>query len=240
MFAHEPPEYLPRLEYCALMAAVELFVADVSFQYSRQSFQNRARIRTPDGTQWVTVPLKGGQFGRSIGKSEVDYSQNWIRKHEKAFLFNYGSAPFFDHYMPPIGEVLRSRPETLGDLTRAILACIHRFLGLTCDLRPSGAGREESAGGGGSTEREEIGNVTPHGVRLALPDSGKKDLVAKGGDRVLLEFEPPVYRQNFPGFESSLSVLDLLFNHGPEATYILRSGIRIFVSHDSKDHHDQG
>ncbi len=81
MFAHQAPEYFPSLSYVALMSSVDQFYADVGLQYSRQSFQNRARIRTPDGSQWITVPVCGRQYGLPIRETKIDYRDNWVRKH---------------------------------------------------------------------------------------------------------------------------------------------------------------
>ena len=70
MIAIRPPEYFPCLAYAALLLAVDCFVLADTFQYSRQSFQNRTKVRNPQGWQWVSIPLKGGQHGRPICQVE--------------------------------------------------------------------------------------------------------------------------------------------------------------------------
>ena len=63
VLAIRPPEYFPRLSHVALMHYATHFVLADTMQYSRQSFQNRTRVRTREGSSWVSVPLKGGQHG---------------------------------------------------------------------------------------------------------------------------------------------------------------------------------
>jgi hypothetical protein len=217
IFAHLAPDYMPGLVVMALMASVDVCYLDAGLQYSRQSFQNRARLRTPDGVQWITVPVVGGQFGRSIADTRIDYTSPWVRKHLKALRFNYGSAPFYQHYAPDIGGILQTRHDTLGPLNIALLEQLHGFLGLKCRLVRA-APREDDDPGLGT-------NVRPVQLRVAPEDGRQRD--ASPADEVqLLAYEHPRYRQNFDGFEPGMSILDLLFTSGPEAGPILLSGIR--------------
>ena len=219
MYAHEPPEYFPSLVFFAQMAAVDRFVVDDGLQYSRQSFQNRARLRTPDGIQWITVPLTGGQFGRSIADTEIDHSQNWVTRHLKALRFNYGSAPFYGHYLPALEEILRRDSARLGELTRALVACLHAQLRLTSRL----VFTSEPHAGAGAERRVFDLTAGPESARIRLV---RTSMSADDGDAdrtEILNFTCPEYRQNFPGFAPDLSVLDLLFNLGPDAAHILRA-----------------
>lgn len=224
MFAIQPPEYLPGLSYCALMASVERFFVGECFQYSRQSYQNRARLRNPDGIQWITVPLIGGQFGQSIREMNIDYSHNWRKKHLKALKFNYASAPFYEHYFPDLEIVFSQQPETLGELSISFLELIHSQLDLTCSLEATEATAWEVSLSIASNPADAV-VAESHGECQLLQSSDSKRIDEIAGAVQILSYEHPTYRQNFPGFESGMSVLDLLFMHGPDAQPILRSGI---------------
>ena len=176
------------------MDSVERFYMDITRQYSRQSFQNRAKIRTPDGAQWISVPLMGHQFGSSIGETRIDYSTTWQQKHKKALQFNYGSTPFFEHYRDELFELIDRKYENLGALTVASTRLVHRYLRIAGSL--------------------ELGGTDGH----ASDDTSRSD--------DSWPYEPPAYLQNFDGFVPGLSILDILFNHGPESTRIVRSGIK--------------
>jgi len=230
---------MPSLAYCALMESAGTFIVDDSRQYSRQSFPNRARLRTPDGVQWITVPLKGSQFGKSIRETEIDYSAQWVGKHLKAFRFNYGSTAFYAHYIPDLSAVLESKPPTLGALTIRLMGELHRLLRLSSRLVTSDAARSEQSADDENPTSGSGADISHHG-RIPRAD-GSRILQLSARNRAegsvdpnacLMSFFHPTYRQNFPGFESGLSVLDLLFNHGPDASHILRSGIREIVMPD--------
>lgn len=213
MISVRAPEYFPSLRYCAMMASVDQFVIADTFQYSRQSYQNRCRVRTPEGRQWMSIPLGGGQHGRDILAVKIDHSQNWKRKHEKALEFNYGATPFFEYYAPDIMRCLGAPGDILGDLTVATVELVYDLLGLSCELVRL------------SSMQGEEGIQSDH--ELLLWDRQEPVKNSHKGGINFMTYEHPAYRQQFDGFEAGLSVLDLLFNHGPESTRILRSGIQI-------------
>lgn len=218
-----PPEYFPRLAYLALMQQADRFVLADTFQYSRQSFQNRARLRTPprprQAWQWISVPLKGRQHGRPICEVEVDNRTAWARSHWRAFHYNYRTAPFFDHYEEVFRDLFE-RPWThLGALTCATTERLHGLFGLSSTLvRASalpGAPRRLS------TLMEEAGGVLLTSEVAAAHDRQRVDSVEE------VVYREPVYRQNFDGFEPGMSGVDLLFNYGPEALSVLQRGVTV-------------
>lgn len=220
MLAIRPPEYFPRLEYAALLVAAERFVLADTFQYSRQSFQNRTRLRNPEGWQWVSVPLKGGQHGRPIHAVRIRPVPGWQKQHWKAFHFNYRRAPFFEFYE----EALRpffERPWThLGALTCATVECLHRLLGLSTPLMRASALPEAPAT---LPALVEAGGGAP---LVTLPETAPHD-AAEVADVRVLRFDHPEYYQVFNGFEPGMSAFDLLFNYGPEARGMLERATRL-------------
>lgn len=202
MYAIRPPEYFPGLPFWALMLRCDRFMLADTFQYSRQSFQNRARIRNPEGWQWITVPLKGGQHGRAIREVEIDNTVPWRGKHFRALSFNYRSTPYFEYYEEPVCALFESEWICLGDLTVASTRLVADMMALS----PPEIYSEDEEPPGGDQE-----------LLLASDEAGLPGL--------RLDFAEPEYEQNFDGFEPGLSILDLLFNHGPDAKRILLSGI---------------
>ncbi|HMB91981.1 MAG TPA: WbqC family protein, partial [Rhodothermales bacterium] len=130
MIAIRPPEYYPRLETVALMMVAETFVLADTYQYSRQSFQNRAKMRNPEGWQWVSVPLKGGQHGLPIRDVRIRHVEGWQKKHWRAFTYNYRATPFFEFYEPELRAVFDQDWEQLADLTCATMLLTHRLFDL--------------------------------------------------------------------------------------------------------------
>ncbi|MDX1741189.1 MAG: WbqC family protein, partial [Rhodothermales bacterium] len=145
LLAVRPPEYFPRPEFYALMAAVDVFVLADTFQYSRQSFQNRARIRTPDGWSWLSIPLKGGQHGRAVCNVQVDDSDaRWPARHWRSLEYNYRSSPFFEFYEDTVAPILSSQRQALSAYTVETVETLKNLLQIdtrivrasTLDSRP--------------------------------------------------------------------------------------------------------
>lgn len=220
MIAVRPPEYWPRLEYFALMDRVDRFVLADTFQYSRQSFQNRAKLRTPQGWQWISVPLRGGQHGRPVRDVIVEGEAYWMRRHWRSLIFNYHATPFFAFYEDALRPLFDVEWSCLADLTCATVEVLHRLLGLSTPL-----------------VRASVLPGAPATLPAVLAQTGDADLlapaVAAGHDAALVpglqvfRYAHPVYSQSFAGFEAGMSVLDLLFNYGPEARAVLRQGVQV-------------
>jgi hypothetical protein len=215
MIAVRPPEYFPRLEYVALMMVAEVFVLADTYQYSRQSFQNRARLRNPQGWQWISVPLRGGQHGRPIRAVEIRQGEPWAGKHARAFHYNYRSAPFFDYYEPQLAPVFARRWTHLGALTCETVELVARLLNRAAPLV-----RASRLSGAPATLPAVLEAVGP-GPLVVLPETAALDAPHAQALRVLA-CAPPRYRQAFAGFEPGMTALDLLFNYGPEASAVLR------------------
>jgi len=220
MIAIRPPEYFPRLEYAALMMAADRFVLADTFQYSRQSFQNRTKVRNPQGWHWVSVPLKGRQHGRPICNVEIRQVAGWRKKHWKAFAFNYAATPFFAYYEAAFAPLFRPAWTNLADLTCATVLLLHDLLGVPATMiRASTLAAPASDLRGLYDQMEEKALLVP--VASAAYDA-QAAVPLK-----VLRYEHPVYRQPFEGFEPGMSAFDLLFSYGPEAASILKEGTRV-------------
>lgn len=220
MIAIRPPEYFPRLSYFALLLEVDRFVLADTFEYSRQSYHNRTKLRNPNGWQWVTVPLEWGQSKAPLVEVSIQENPVWKHKHWRALMFNYRSTPYFEFYEDDFKALYEVEWESLGDLTSATVELVCELLEITAKrVRAS-----ELPGAPGSFEaiwEKEAGSQL-----LSLEDAAKRNQ-AFVPDLQVLRYEAPTYRQNFPGFEPGMSVLDVLFNYGPEAVGVIRQGSRL-------------
>ncbi len=220
MIAVRPPEYFPGLAYVALMLSSDPFVLADTFQYSRQSFQNRSRIRNPKGWQWVSIPLKGGQHGRPQTGVHIRQIAAWRKRHWKAFAFNYRPTPYFAHYEEELREFFMRPWTMLGDITCASVQLLHRFLGLSSMLIRASELEGSPAG------LPDILGAMDRATLLTTQESAPHD--AHGGWPLrVLQYDHPQYRQAFDRFWSGMTALDAIFNLGPEAAGMIRRGIRI-------------
>ena len=191
------------------MSAVDVFVMADTFQYSRQSFQNRTHIRTPQGRMWLSIPLEGGQHGRPIYQIQLDQKTEWASKHRRALRFNYSQTPYFSFYESEL-TFLNTPAETLAEITCASIEAIHRMYGLTCRLL-----RASELDGCPSSLEAILELLNPRSLVSSThsfeSDRGRYHTV----DR--FHFQEPEYRQHFDGFEYDITALDALSNYGPEA-----------------------
>jgi hypothetical protein len=194
----------------ALMKHVAQFVVDDTLQYSRQSFQNRTKVRNPTGWQWLSIPLQGKQIGYRICDVRIDSSAPWAGKHKRALEYNYRTTPYFEFYEDQFRQFYKNRWVYLGDVTWNSIQLVHNCLGFTGRLiRLSEHGGEVGATDvlDRKTDFEPVITSEMIPWRYAYNPYEIK----------VLAYEEPAYRQNFEGFFPGMSILDLLFNYGPEA-----------------------
>lgn len=87
--------YIPWKGYFDLIAAVDEFILFDDMQYTRRDWRNRNQIKSPQGNQWLTVPvLVKGKYHQKIHETEID-GNDWAAAHWKALTQNYRRAPHF-------------------------------------------------------------------------------------------------------------------------------------------------
>jgi len=214
--AVRPPEYMPRVSYVALMKYVDVFVVADTFQYSRQSFQNRARIRTPHGWSWISVPLMGRQHGTPICQTQIDNRSAWRSKHRRAFRYNYGNTIYFPFFEDRMATLYEAEWNMLGDLTWSTIKLFHELFSLKCKLVRA-------------SEMEGISDSLPAILNQIEFDKyvSPGDAFAKDKEDISsisrFEYSEPQYRQYFEGFEPEITAFDVLCNYGAEARSVVQS-----------------
>jgi hypothetical protein len=215
--AHQP-QYLPWLGYFDKMDRADVFVLLDVVQYKKNEWQNRNRIRTADGWQWLTVPVRQ-RFPTAIRDVRIDESSAWRRKHAEALRTHYGRAPHRAAVLPALEALLREPFAGLADLNARAVGLLAGLLGVrTPVLAASTLGPLPD----GADDRL-IGLCRRLGCSTYLAGAGGAaymDLGAyrRAGIEVAFQaFRHPVYPQTYPGFEPNLSAVDLLFSAGPGA-----------------------
>jgi hypothetical protein len=222
------PAYLPWMGYFDLIDQVDLFVVLDNVQFEKQSWQHRNRIKTAAGLQWLTVPVKyRGHFGQLIRDVQVRDPQFW-RNHVRAVELAYRRAPFFKPYFAELARSLEQHANgCLCTLNLSLLQLLMEALGIKTPLvKASSLGQE-----GKRTELLAKICRSVGATEYLSPFGSARYLLAEqhilSRNEVSLTFqhyEPPEYRQLFPPFAAFASVIDLLFNEGPRALEIVRSG----------------
>lgn len=224
------PTYLPWLGYFDLIDQVDTFVILDNVQFERQSWQQRNRIKTPGGLQWLTVPIRfRGRFGQLIHDVEIR-DCNFARNHLRAIELNYRRTPFFENYFDEISIRIKCpTPSRLLDLNVALIESFMSLLGVrtpllfSSQLRQPGKRTELLANICGCVGATEY--ISPLGsAAYLLPEIGI--FRSRSISVSFHNYEHPTYAQMFPPFIPYASILDLILNEGQHSLEIVRSGRR--------------
>lgn len=225
------PTFLPWLGWFDLLDQVDVFVILDDVSYSKQSWQQRNRIRTANGLDYLTVPVKSaGKLGQVISECQLA-NAIFSRKLLGSIKANYAKAPFFRNIYPGLASAMECGVTAgrLLDLNCTLIHWMVQQLGITTpivmasSLAVGGKRGEHVAGICESLSATEY--ISPVGAAPYLIED--KDAFAKRSILIFLQaFEHPEYKQCFSPFMPFASALDLLFNVGPGAIDIVRSGRR--------------
>lgn len=219
ILAADKPNYIPTAEYFYKMARADVFVLADDILYTSGSTISRTPIKSPQGKLWLSVPvLTGGRGTQQIRDVKIDLPKNWRQKHWKAISLNYKYAPYFEYYADFFEELYREEWQNLVELSGAILQYIRKALRISNRLIYSSTLQTRS----GTTEKI-VDIVKVSGCQQYLAwERDRSFLNAKqfelaGIEVAYLNFQPSEYHQQYGAFIPNLSIIDLLFNHGPEA-----------------------
>jgi hypothetical protein len=211
------PQYLPWLGYFDKIRRADVFCYLDNVQYKKNDWQNRNRIKTAQGWQWLTVPVQY-RFPQKINEVTINNAVNWKHKHFQTLVTNFNRAPFFEEYAKLLEQVFSEEWAFLSDLNIALIERIKAAFGL--GQAPAVRSSEFSLSEDPTDRLIDICKVLKADTYLSGPDGVKyMDLdrfKQRGVQVVVQEFVHPVYPQLFNSFQSQMSVVDLLFNCGPK------------------------
>jgi hypothetical protein len=224
------PTYLPWIGYFGLINSVDIFIFLDSVQFTKRSWQQRNQIKTPNGAQWLSVPvISKGRRDQKIHEVELDPAANFIADHQKAIEHNYRKSPYFDVIAPELFSILDKPHHSLSNLNIELILKLNQLLGIkTPTLRSS-----EMNGDGNKADLllslcKEVNAgeyISPPGSREYLDES---DVFIKANIPVkYFHFHHPEYSQLFGDFLPYMSVIDLLFNEGNNSSKMMIEGSQI-------------
>jgi hypothetical protein len=219
------PHYLPWLGYLAKWAAADVFVFLDTVQYTKNGWQNRNRIKTANGPQWLTVPVHA-RLGMGLDEVTVAESQPWRARHRRAIELAYAGARYLEAHRAALERFYAEPWARLIPLALASAEWLARATGVTPPAhRASTLGPLPDE----PTDRlialcRAVGADTYLAGRDGATYMDRTRFEA-AGIRVLYQaYTHPEYAQLHGDFTPFLSGLDLLLTHGDEALAILRSG----------------
>lgn len=215
--------YIPWKGYFDLIHDADLFIFYDDVQYTIRDWRNRNKIKTPHGAKWITVPA-GDDRKRLICEVEIR-DPAWAFHHWQMIQQNYSKCPYFSYYKPFFEEVYIKRHwNNLSELNQYIIRSIaHDMLSIDTEFRDS---REFNATGSKTDRLLDL--LIKVGATRYVSGPAAKDYIdlarfAEAGIELVWKNYSgyPEYPQRFPPFEHGVSIIDLLFNTGPEAPWYI-------------------
>jgi hypothetical protein len=223
--AHQPV-YLPWLGLFHKIALADQFISFDQVQYQPKDWNNRNRIKTPQGLIWLSVPvLRKGYLERSISDIEINNVEPWARKHWRSLKIAYAKAPYFARYADFFEDTYARRWHTLVELNAYMLAWFLDTLGIKVPVRS--AGEWQFQGEKSALVLDMCRQVGASQYIFGAQGRDYADVAAFEAAGIKVHFQDyrhPEYPQLHGAFAPNLSVVDLLFNCGDASRDILLSG----------------
>lgn len=217
------PQYLPWLGYFDKIDKADVFVLLDTVQFKKNEWQNRNKIKTAQGWQWLTVPVLY-RYPQLIHEVTINDNVNWQHKHRQAMVSNYKRAPYYEMLEDFLEGIFSHSWQSISQLNGEVVRRLATTLGIDTPIYVA-----SDLGEFPQDPDERLIAITKHfdaGTYLAgMGGRGymNLDIYDKDGIEVIFQdFKHPVYTQLFGDFEPFMSVIDLIFNHGDNSLTILR------------------
>ena len=214
------PNYLPWLGFFSKIRHSDCFIILDNAEYAKNSVTNRNKIRTKSGWCYLTIPIDRKFYGAKIHNVRLPIDKRWMGNHWKTIKHNYAKADFFSLYQDFFEGLYQRDFEYLWQINEELIfylfGCFETNvevlraseLNVSPDLRRTDLliALLKSAGAGtylsGPSGRD----------YLDFPKFAQNSIALE-----FFEFQHPVYKQRYAGFEPGMAAIDLLFNMGTKA-----------------------
>jgi len=215
--------YIPWKGYFDIIRKADVFVIYDEVQYTKNDWRNRNLIKTPNGLDWLTIPVSQKSLKQKINETYVS-QHNWNKKHWSALVGNYSKAPFFKAYSEEFNE-LYSGIETsnLSEINLLFIKKINTILEIDTEIINS----QSLDLKGNKNERliEAIKKLNANHYISGPAAKSYLNVEAFEKEDIQVEWmnytNYPEYPQLFSPFKHTVTILDLLFNVGTEAKKFL-------------------
>jgi len=218
--------YIPWRGYFDLMNLSDEFILFDNMQYTRRDWRNRNIIKSSAGPSWLTIPVEvKGKYSQEIKDATIS-DRNWNRNHWKTIVHCYSKARYFPFFKEIFEDLYLSTNEMyLSQINYRFLKAICRLLGIKTKIA-------------WSMDYQLIGDKTERLVNLCKQAGAADYLTGPAAKSYLDEdlfkhqgitvsymdySDYREYKQLYPPFESQVSIIDLIFNEGRDATKYMKS-----------------
>jgi hypothetical protein len=217
------PSYIPWRGFFHQIAKTDLFVFCDDVQYDKRGWRNRNRVKTPNRTLWLTIPVynKGVRTEHiPIHQINICWDKDWNHDHWRTIEQSYHKAPYFGTYAPLLEPIFQTRVERLVDFTIPLTLILAEALQIkhTRFLRSS-----QIPGVEGAKDDRLLSILKVVGGTHYITGPSAKDYIREekfqevGISLEYMVYDYPAYPQLYPPYDPFVSILDLLFMVGPQA-----------------------
>lgn len=200
--------YLPSIPYFTALVQAPTIWIEQHENYSKRSYRNRCHIAAANGLLRFSIPLvKGKNQQTPICAVQIAYNTDWQAQHLQSIQSAYGNAPFYDFYIDDIHQYFTQQIPLLFDWNLGLLKLMIDLLQLNNNFRLS----------------EQYEKLPLD--KLDLRNSILPNTIRQKEAQLIKKVTYPQVFQEKHGFIPNLSILDLLFCTGPQASLILENSI---------------
>ena len=220
------PNYIPWLGFFNKLLLSNTYVVFDDVQFPRgKDYANRNQIKTNNGKTWLTVPVIGKSNLKPWNQIEIN-KNGWVDKHLANIESFYRKTPYFDKYYPMIKVIYNQNHNLLIDLNLDLIICFLGFLDktdiniiLSSDIKTKLTGLDKILYILKNQKATHYISGSGDGSKRYINEQIFKD---NNIELIWQNYQHPVYKQQFGEFIPYMSILDLLFNEGPNSKkYIL-------------------
>jgi len=194
------PCYFAPISHYVAMAQANRFTLEVEDNYQKQTYRTRCYIYGANGKQLLNVPVKNANHKQKTKEIQIEEAFGWKQQHLKSMAAAYRSSPFYEYYEDELQAVFHKTPTFLLDLN---LLC-QEFIFDCLQVEPT------------------FSKTTHFEKQYAQGQDLREWVNAKSKRVIPLTPYTQVFESKL-GFLSDLSIVDLLFNEGPNALNYLQS-----------------
>lgn len=219
--------YIPWKGYFDMINHVDVFVVFDEVQFTRRDWRNRNKIKSSNGTNWLTIPVESkGKYYQKISETLVS-DHSWAQKHWQSISNFYRKTEYFKKYSPQFKEAYETAADEkhLSRINMIFIDLINSILGIETEFRQSSEFDLVDDPTGRLLNICKDLNASCYFSGPAAKDY--LDVKQFSDEDIKVEWMDytgyPEYHQLFGEFDHAVSILDLIFNVGPEARKYMKS-----------------
>lgn len=195
-----PTAYFGNIEYFSKLLQSDEILIERKEHFIKQTYRNRCEIYGANGKLDLIVPIKRGRTERTIiHKAEIDNTSNWQKLHWRSIESGYRRSPYFEYYEDRFQPFFETKYDLLIEMNLEITNFILKLL----------------------KENKNIQFTSEYEKTYSELKDFRSSFEPKWREEFKHEKYVQVFENKF-GFYSNLSILDLLFNCGPEGISLLK------------------